>query len=89
MREAAEGGGSPLAYAELLVNDLEEAALSLRPEIGEALEALRGGWGGGGVRDGIGADRGGPVRGHRGVPTGRTGSWARSGRMRSSRRSAP
>ena len=31
---------SPLEYPELLVNDLQEAALSLRPEIGEALGAL-------------------------------------------------
>src|SRR4249919_632992 len=34
-------GASPLAYPELLVNDLEPAALSLRPRIGEALERLR------------------------------------------------
>jgi 4-diphosphocytidyl-2-C-methyl-D-erythritol kinase len=37
----AAKGASPLSYAELLVNDLEPAALSLRPEIGEALDALR------------------------------------------------
>ena len=42
LREAAVSGGSPLGYAPLLRNDLEEAALSLRPEIAEALEALRG-----------------------------------------------
>jgi len=42
LRQAAGGGASPLAYAELLKNDLEEAALSLRPEIGGALDALRG-----------------------------------------------
>jgi 4-diphosphocytidyl-2-C-methyl-D-erythritol kinase len=41
LREAAGAGASPLAYAELLVNDLEPAARSLRPEIGAALEALR------------------------------------------------
>lgn len=41
LREAAGTGGSPLGYPELLVNDLESAALSLRPEIGAALEALR------------------------------------------------
>jgi len=40
LRAAGEAGGSPLDYPELLVNDLEEAALSLRPEIGRALEAL-------------------------------------------------
>jgi 4-diphosphocytidyl-2-C-methyl-D-erythritol kinase len=42
LREAAGAGASPLAYAELLVNDLTEAALSLRPDIGGALDALRG-----------------------------------------------
>jgi 4-diphosphocytidyl-2-C-methyl-D-erythritol kinase len=42
LREAAGAGASPLAYPELLVNDLTEAALSLRPDIGEALQALRG-----------------------------------------------
>ena len=41
LREAAGRGGSPLSYPELLVNDLAEAALSLRPEISGALEALR------------------------------------------------
>jgi 4-diphosphocytidyl-2-C-methyl-D-erythritol kinase len=41
LREAAGAGASPLDYPELLVNDLTEAALSLRPEIGEALQALR------------------------------------------------
>jgi 4-diphosphocytidyl-2-C-methyl-D-erythritol kinase len=41
LRAAAGRGRSPLAYRELLVNDLAEAALSLRPEIGLALEALR------------------------------------------------
>ncbi len=41
LREAAGAGASPLGYPELLVNDLAEAALSLRPDIGDALEALR------------------------------------------------
>src|SRR3954470_5241351 len=41
LREAAGAGASPLAYPELLANDLEPAALWLRPEIGEALAALR------------------------------------------------
>jgi 4-diphosphocytidyl-2-C-methyl-D-erythritol kinase len=41
LREAAGAGASPLDYPELLVNDLEPAALSLRPEIGEALQKLR------------------------------------------------
>ncbi len=40
LREAASSGASPLDYAELLANDLEPAACSLRPEIGEALDAL-------------------------------------------------
>jgi 4-diphosphocytidyl-2-C-methyl-D-erythritol kinase len=41
LRAAAGAGASPLAYPELLVNDLEPAARSLRPTIGEALDALR------------------------------------------------
>jgi 4-diphosphocytidyl-2-C-methyl-D-erythritol kinase len=41
LREAAGAGASPLAYAERLANDLEPAARSLRPDIGEALDALR------------------------------------------------
>ena len=41
LRAAAGAGASPLDYPELLVNDLEPAARSLRPAIGEALEALR------------------------------------------------
>lgn len=41
LRRAAGGGGAPFDYRELLVNDLGHAALSLRPRIGEALEALR------------------------------------------------
>ncbi len=40
-RAAAGAGASPLAYPELLVNDLEPAARSLRPEIGASLDALR------------------------------------------------
>jgi 4-diphosphocytidyl-2-C-methyl-D-erythritol kinase len=39
LRDAA-AGGSPLAYPELLANDLQEAALSLRPDVGDALDAL-------------------------------------------------
>jgi 4-diphosphocytidyl-2-C-methyl-D-erythritol kinase len=42
LREAAGAGASPLSYPDLLVNDLEPAALSLRPDIGAALDALRG-----------------------------------------------
>ena len=41
LRAAAGSGASPLDYPELLRNDLEPAALSLRPEVGEALAALR------------------------------------------------
>lgn len=40
LRAAAGDGASPLEYAELLVNDLQPAALSLRPEIAAALEDL-------------------------------------------------
>lgn len=41
LREAAAGGTSPLVYSGLLHNDLEGAALSLRPSIGDALTALK------------------------------------------------
>jgi len=41
LRAAAGAGASPLAYVDLLVNDLEPAARSLRPDIGDALDALR------------------------------------------------
>ncbi len=41
LREVAGAGASPLDYPELLVNDLAEAALSLRPDISEALASLR------------------------------------------------
>ncbi len=41
LRQAAGAGASPLDYPGLLVNDLEPAARSLRPDIGEALDALR------------------------------------------------
>ncbi|HEX3293818.1 MAG TPA: hypothetical protein VHR38_08770 [Solirubrobacterales bacterium] len=40
LRDAVDTGGSPLAYREHLVNDLQAAAISLRPEIEEALRAL-------------------------------------------------
>jgi len=42
LRAAAGAGASPLDYPELFVNDLEPAAISLRPRIGAALELLRG-----------------------------------------------
>lgn len=41
LRVAAGAGASPLCYPGLLANDLEPAARSLRPEIGDALDALR------------------------------------------------
>ena len=41
LRRATRGGASPLAYRELLVNELAHAAVSLRPRISGALEALR------------------------------------------------
>ncbi|HEX5989755.1 MAG TPA: hypothetical protein VFY75_06050 [Solirubrobacterales bacterium] len=41
LREVAGAGASPLDYPELLVNDLEPAARSLRPDVGDALDALR------------------------------------------------
>jgi 4-diphosphocytidyl-2-C-methyl-D-erythritol kinase len=41
LRATAGAGASPLAYAELLVNDLEPAARSLRPDVDTALDALR------------------------------------------------
>lgn len=41
LREVAGAGASPLTYPELLVNDLEVPARSLRPAIGEALDQLR------------------------------------------------
>jgi 4-diphosphocytidyl-2-C-methyl-D-erythritol kinase len=41
LRAAAGAGASPLTYVDLLVNDLERAAISLRPDIGTALDALR------------------------------------------------
>jgi 4-diphosphocytidyl-2-C-methyl-D-erythritol kinase len=40
LRAAAAEGASPLDYRELLVNDLQHAALSLRPEIAEVLATL-------------------------------------------------
>jgi 4-diphosphocytidyl-2-C-methyl-D-erythritol kinase len=41
LRSVAGAGASPLAYPDLLVNDLGPAARSLRPRIGNALDALR------------------------------------------------
>ena len=41
LREVAGAGASPLSYPDLLVNDLEPAARSLRPDVGAALDRLR------------------------------------------------
>jgi 4-diphosphocytidyl-2-C-methyl-D-erythritol kinase len=40
LRDSVDEGGSPLDYREHLVNDLQPAAISLRPEIEDALRAL-------------------------------------------------
>jgi 4-diphosphocytidyl-2-C-methyl-D-erythritol kinase len=40
LRDAVDEGGSPLDYREHLVNDLQPAAISLRPEIEDALRGL-------------------------------------------------
>jgi 4-diphosphocytidyl-2-C-methyl-D-erythritol kinase len=40
VRDAVDEGGSPIDYREHLVNDLQAAALSLRPEVEAALGAL-------------------------------------------------
>ena len=40
LRDALDEGGSPLTYREHLLNDLQPAAISLRPEIEQALGAL-------------------------------------------------
>src|SRR5262245_17511426 len=40
LRDAVDEGGSPLDYREHLVNDLQPAAISLRPAIDDALRAL-------------------------------------------------
>jgi 4-diphosphocytidyl-2-C-methyl-D-erythritol kinase len=40
LRDAVDTGGSPLDYREHLVNDLQQAAISLRPEIESGLAAL-------------------------------------------------
>ena len=42
LRDAVVEGASPLDYPEHLVNDLQRAAISLRPEISDALDALAG-----------------------------------------------
>jgi 4-diphosphocytidyl-2-C-methyl-D-erythritol kinase len=41
LREAAAGGLRPLDRRDLLVNDLQPAALSLRPELGSVIEELQ------------------------------------------------
>lgn len=41
LREVAGSGASPLEYTDLLINDLEPAAISLRPAIADNIAALR------------------------------------------------
>ena len=41
LREVAGSGAAPLEYADLLANDLEPAAISLRPSIADSLAAVR------------------------------------------------
>lgn len=41
LQAATKGGAPPFHYLDLLVNDLEPAAISLRPEIGATLQRLR------------------------------------------------
>jgi 4-diphosphocytidyl-2-C-methyl-D-erythritol kinase len=41
LRAAAGAGASPLSFPDLLANDLEPAARSLRPDVSDALDALR------------------------------------------------
>ena len=41
LREAAGGGASPSGTRSFLANDLEQAAVSLRPQIADALGVLR------------------------------------------------
>ena len=78
-------GASPLDYSELLVNDLEPAARSLRPEIGEALDALSRPGRRRALRDRLGPDRVRPLRRHRRRRPGRRGAAAALRRTRSSR----
>lgn len=42
LRAATASGDSPLGYTDLLINDLQPAAISLRPDIEGALDALSG-----------------------------------------------
>ena len=83
---AASGGASPLDYAELLVNDLAEAALSLRPEIDAGLTALDEAGAAVTLVDGVGADGVRPVRGHRRGGSGRRRAFRPVTRGRSSPR---
>jgi 4-diphosphocytidyl-2-C-methyl-D-erythritol kinase len=41
LREAAGAGASPLTYPDLLVNDLEPAAVAIRADVADALDSLR------------------------------------------------
>ena len=74
---AAAAGASPLAYPELLVNDLAAAAISLRPSIEEALEALRRRGRRGHARHRLGTDGRRAVRRSRGCRARGRGAAAR------------
>ena len=76
LRAAAAGGASPLDYPELLVNDLGQAALSLRPEIARVAHDAAGGRGCGGAGRGVGPHGLRAVRGHRRRRPGRRGAAA-------------
>ncbi len=65
VREAAGAGASPLDYGELLRNDLEAPAVSLAPEVADALDALRDAGARACPRRRLRPDRGRPVRGPR------------------------
>ncbi len=54
LRAATASGAHPLEYTDLLINDLQPAATSLRPDIEEALEALTGAGAGAALLSGSG-----------------------------------
>ena len=78
LRRVAGGGASPLSYPDLLVNDLEPAARSLRPEIGDVPRRAAQRRRGPRPAHRLGADRLRPLR--------RPGCGARGGRPHRPRR---
>ena len=86
LRAAAGAGASPLEYAELLVNDLEQAAVSLRPPIAEALAALEEAGAAPGAGRRLGPDRGRACSPTWSPPTRRPRRCRLATRTRSSRR---